>query len=79
MASTTEELTGQADQLMSALGFFRTGDSGQAPAARSAIVKPAASLAKLHEAVSPKKNGKAGVALKMRDTGDRIDKEFERF
>jgi methyl-accepting chemotaxis protein len=79
MASTTEELTGQADQLMSALGFFRTGDTGQAPVARSASVRPTASLAKLQEAVGPKKNGKVGVALKMRDTGDRLDKEFERF
>src|ERR1039457_6587840 len=30
MASTTEELTAQSDQLMGALGFFRTGDTGQA-------------------------------------------------
>jgi hypothetical protein len=26
-----------------------------------------------------KKTAKSGVALKMRETGDRIDKEFERF
>jgi methyl-accepting chemotaxis protein len=81
MASTTEELTGQSDQLMSALGFFRTGETLQAPAARSA--RPAASLAKLQEATSygspAKKPAKSGVALKMRETGDRIDKEFERF
>ncbi len=86
MASTTEELTGQADQLMSALGFFRTGDTGQAPVARSAGMKPAQSLTRLHEAVASgaphagsKKAAKNGVALKMRETGDRIDKEFERF
>jgi methyl-accepting chemotaxis protein len=85
MASTTEELTGQADQLMSALGFFRTGDSGHA-AVKSAPAKPAASLNKLQDAVghhaaaaAAKKPAKSGVALKMRDTGDRIDKEFERF
>jgi hypothetical protein len=81
MASTTEELTGQSDQLMSALGFFRTGETGQAPAARSA--RPAASLSKLQEATSrgsaAKKPAKSGIALKMRETGDRIDKEFERF
>jgi methyl-accepting chemotaxis protein len=81
MASTTEELTGQSDQLMSALGFFRTGETGQAPSARSA--RPAASLTKLQEATShgspAKKPAKSGVALKMRETGDRIDKEFERF
>ncbi|SPE36981.1 Methyl-accepting chemotaxis sensory transducer (fragment) [Candidatus Sulfopaludibacter sp. SbA6] len=86
MASTTEELTGQSDQLLSALGFFRTGDTGQAPAARTAAAKPAGSLAKLHEAVghgvapaASKKPAKSGVALKMRETGDHVDKEFERF
>jgi methyl-accepting chemotaxis protein len=86
MASTTEELTGQSDQLISALGFFRTGDTGQAPVARSAGNKPAASLARLQEAVGSNSSGpasrraaKSGVALKMRETGDRIDKEFERF
>jgi methyl-accepting chemotaxis protein len=85
MASTTEELTGQADQLMTALGFFRTGDTGQAPAARPAGARPAGSLTNLQGAVghsapaAAKKGAKAGVALKMRETGDRIDKEFERF
>ena len=86
MASTTEELTGQSDQLLGALGFFRTGDTAQAPAARSSGAKPSASLTRLHEAVghstaptASKKAAKSGVALKMRETGDRIDKEFERF
>ena len=85
MASTTEELTGQSDQLLSALGFFRTGDGGQGPGARSAA-KPAASLAKLQEAVahpaatvSPKKAGKTGFSLKMKEPGDHMDKEFERY
>ena len=80
MASTTEQLTGQSDQLISALGFFRTGDNVAAPV-RTA--KPAGSLTKLHEAVGHpvpmKKPAKSGVALKMRESGDRIDKEFERF
>ncbi|MGA2113460.1 MAG: methyl-accepting chemotaxis protein [Bryobacteraceae bacterium] len=85
MASTTEELTGQSDQLMSALGFFRTGDAGQPPLARAAAPKTSASLSKLHEAVAhdaravAKKPAKPGVALKMRETGDHMDKEFERF
>src|ERR1039458_2184449 len=85
MASTTEELTGQSDQLVGALGFFRTGDAGQAPVARSAGARPASSLTKLQEAVghgvapaASKRAAKSGVALKMRETGDRIDKEFER-
>ena len=86
MASTTEELTGQSDQLISALGFFRTGDKGQAPGARSPGAKIAGSLTNLQEAVDngvdpavSKKAAKSGVALQMRETGDRIDREFERF
>jgi methyl-accepting chemotaxis protein len=85
MASTTEELTGQSDQLMSALGFFRTGETAQAPPARPPA-KTTASLNRLQEAVAhdvhhaaSKKPAKSGVALKMRETGDHIDKEFERF
>jgi hypothetical protein len=84
MASTTEELTGQSDQLVSALGFFRTGDSGPAAPARMAA-RPAAPLNKLQDAVahSPapgsKKAVKSGVALKLRENGDHVDKEFERF
>ncbi len=85
MASTTEQLTGQSDQLVSALGFFRTGDSGQAPLSRSASPRANGALGKLKEAVthSPvavsKKPVKSGVALRMRDTGDQVDKEFERY
>jgi methyl-accepting chemotaxis protein len=85
MASTTEELTGQADQLMTALGFFRTSESEPASVARAAAPKPTASLGKLREAVaqapvrSAPKAGKSGVALKMKDNGDHLDKEFERY
>jgi len=85
MASTTEELTGQSDQLMTSLGFFRTNDAGQASASHAAA-KPANSLAKLRDAVGrgaapppSKAPGKPGVALKMKDAGDHMDKEFERF
>ena len=84
MASTTEELTGQSDQLVSALGFFRTGDSGPAAPARTAG-RPAAALHKLQDAVahspapSSRKAVKSGVALKLRENGDHVDKEFERF
>jgi methyl-accepting chemotaxis protein len=85
MASTTEELTGQSDQLISALGFFRTGDTGQAAPGRTAATKPNGALGKLKEAVThsaipvSKKTTKSGVALKMRETGDHVDKEFERY
>jgi methyl-accepting chemotaxis protein len=86
MASTTEELTGQADQLLTSLGFFRTGDSGQAPAAHSAAPRATASLGKLREAVAhpgsthaAKPVRKSGVALKLKDTADSVDKDFERY
>ena len=84
MASTTEELTGQSDQLMHSLGFFRTTDSGTAAPVRAAAPRPNASLGKLREAVAPaaarpsSKSAKPGVALQMRD-GDQLDKEFERY
>ncbi len=77
MASTTEELTGQADQLMTALGFFRTGDAGPAQAVRSAAPHPNSSLAKLGKAVA--RPGKTGVALKLKESSDHMDKEFERY
>lgn len=44
MASTTEELTGQADQLLNALGFFGTGKNGKDKR------KSASSLNKLQDA-----------------------------
>ena len=88
MAATTEELTGQSDQLMSALGFFRTGDEGQAHAGRPGAKAPrpaAAAPVKAHKAEasgSSQHNAKAaakyGVALRMREKGDNLDKEFER-
>jgi methyl-accepting chemotaxis protein len=87
MASTTEELTGQSEQLVNALGFFRTGDAGQAAGARPhSTNRTGGSLNRLQAAVSHgpaepagKRPAKGGVGLKMREMGDRIDKEFERF
>jgi methyl-accepting chemotaxis protein len=86
MASTTDELTGQSDQLVSALGFFRTSDSGPGQAPRAAAPKASGgALSKLQTAVthgaaaSPKKPVKSGVSLKMREAGDHVDKEFERY
>jgi methyl-accepting chemotaxis protein len=86
MASTTEELTGQADQLITALGFFRTGDVGQTPAGHAPVPRSSAPLGKLREAVAhsaprpaSKAAAKSGVALKMRETADPMDKEFERY
>jgi methyl-accepting chemotaxis protein len=81
MASTTEELTGQADQLMSALGFFRTGGTEHAHASRPVAAAPVKPSKPEHApaAMSAKAAAKGGVALKMRDKGDNLDKEFERY
>jgi len=89
MASTTEELTGQSDQLVSALGFFRTGNDAPArvarPAARVARVpdnssaKPQKADGHGSPASGAKTPAKSGVALKLKDKGDNLDKEFERF
>jgi methyl-accepting chemotaxis protein len=89
MASTTEELTGQSDQLVSALGFFRTGNDAPAriakPASRSAArisesaAKPQKTDGHAPAASSAKTTAKSGVALKLKDKGDNLDKEFERF
>ena len=89
MASTTEELTGQSDQLVSALGFFRTGDDAPAravrPAAKAsrAVEAPHAKPQKIDGHSSPasgaKTGAKSGVALKLKDKADNLDKEFERF
>ncbi len=85
MASTTEELTSQSDQLMSALGFFRTGEDGHAHAAKPA--KPvhhadATAPARTQKAVghsAAAAAAKSGVTLKLKDKGDNLDKEFERY
>ena len=86
MASTTEELTAQSDQLLTALAFFRMSDAEQAPASRTASVRTAASLGKLQHAVThtaaqsaAKKVARSGVALRMKESGDPTDKEFERY
>jgi methyl-accepting chemotaxis protein len=86
MASTTEELSGQSDQLVSALGFFRTGDDGHAPPVRTVSAKPVKRV-EAAPGKPPKPNGhaaakagaKAGVNLSLKDKGDDLDKEFERY
>jgi len=89
MASTTEELTTQSDQLTSAIGFFKTSDgtgSVRQP------VKVAASTPRIisrgpakadstngHAAPAKQKSKANGVNLRMKDKGDSLDEEFERF
>jgi methyl-accepting chemotaxis protein len=90
MASTTEELTGQADQLMSALSFFQTGEDssgrGSHAPAKSVCVADATSVKKPNGHAGPatvapaaRAGAKLGVTLKLKEKGDTLDKEFERF
>jgi len=92
MASTTEQLSSQSDQLVSALAFFRTGEGGHTTTVRTPIPTPArhadaapARAAKPgkpdgHSApVAKKAAAAAGVNLRLKDKGDDLDKEFERF
>ncbi|MGC9158460.1 MAG: methyl-accepting chemotaxis protein [Terracidiphilus sp.] len=84
MASTTEELTGQSEQLVSALSFFHVGDEEQAPARRP-VMKTAAVRPAPAPSTAAKSNGrgapaaKHGVQLRMKDTHDELDGEFERY
>ena len=87
MAATTEELTGQSDQLVNALAFFRTGDDGHAPVHQFARARPAgrADSAKVkpawsHGAQSVAKSGAgAGVSLRLKESREDSDEEFERY
>ncbi len=86
MASTTEELSAQSDQLVSALSFFRTGDNVHVAAPRTAAPKAASHVEnaprkanKPNGHAAPSAAGKAGVHLKLKDKGDDLDKEFERY
>jgi len=91
MASTTEELTAQSEQLVSALGFFQTGDEGSSrgrqpsaakTAARQPHVMPAAKPAKsvAHSApVEMKATGTTGFNLRLKKKDDSLDKGFERY
>jgi methyl-accepting chemotaxis protein len=89
MASTTEELSAQSDQLVSALGFFRTGDDGntrgaQPAAAKSAsrqphvMPKPAKPVARVAPA-ELKATGTSGFNLHLKKKDDSLDKGFERY
>jgi methyl-accepting chemotaxis protein len=89
MAATTEELKAQSDQLVSALGFFRTGDDGRAfapPAAATRQVKlpqalPVRSAKPVTRALPTelKATGTAGFNLRLKTKDDSLDKGFERY
>ena len=89
MASTTEELTGQSDQLMGALGFFRTGEDGHASMQQSAGARSSRQVNAAPQRVSKpnshavppgvKTAAKSGVSLRLKDKEDDLDKGFERY
>jgi methyl-accepting chemotaxis protein len=93
MASTTEQLTSQSEQLVSALAFFRTGESDRSPMVRNPPTRPSkhfeaaagagrSAKADTHASPQPTKiSSKSGVTLKMKENtkNDDLDKEFERF
>jgi methyl-accepting chemotaxis protein len=89
MAATTEELSAQSDQLVSALGFFRTGDEGHVQKPQASGPKPVRSIQPA-PAKAAKPNGRAvpaelkatgttGFHLKLNKKDDDVDKGFERY
>ena len=95
LASTTEELTSQAEQLVSALSFFQTGSDNHAPArkmpARVSLPAQPARLMKVNglsnqrspapisRGPAPSSGSKSGISLRLNDTSDQLDSEFERY
>jgi methyl-accepting chemotaxis protein len=79
MASTTEELTGQSEQLVSALSFFQTGEEEQVPGRRplAKTAKRPATQLKPHSHAA--QSAKPGLQLRMKETHDELDGEFERY
>jgi methyl-accepting chemotaxis protein len=88
MASTTEELTGQSDQLVSALSFFRTGveEQRQHRPAASHVARPAPGSGSQSvkasgsgKSAAPRPQARGGVNLRLNDKHDDLDGEFERY
>jgi len=80
MASTSEELSSQAEQLQAAIGFFKLGNSlgAKTPVRKSggAAAKPAAKKAAASKSVLHLSHAKtAGVNLELQDS----DELFEKF
>jgi methyl-accepting chemotaxis protein len=80
LASTSEQLSGQAEQLQSAVGFFKLDQVRLQAAPVRKVKAPGAALRKAAPkppALSPKK--KQGVTLVMEDEQSGDDDQFERF
>jgi hypothetical protein len=77
-------LTGQSDQLVSALSFFHTGDEDSGRARKATPAKSARAV-QAAPAKAAKPNGHAGakaaggVSLRLKDKHDDLDGEFERY
>jgi hypothetical protein len=89
MAATTEELTGQSEQLVNALAFFRTGDKGHSAAHQPFYPNSVERLDHSPEKAL-KANGHAGqshakgaanvgVNLRLKENSEDLDGEFERY
>jgi methyl-accepting chemotaxis protein len=87
MASTSEELSSQAEQLQQTMGFFKIGDGSRSLSARrtkrvtgaKAVNKPAKALPGEHKNVKKEQADTGeGMALNLEDDGSK-DEEFERF
>ena len=91
MASTCEELSGQAGQLQETIEFFKVVDSGAAKRQKSARTQRAmarglnASLRPgVHGPVQASRDGNdvtkhGGIAFDLDNGHDKLDNEFERF
>jgi hypothetical protein len=66
---------------MSALGFFQTGNDSPVRARHAEATPARTQKAESHAAPAStaRPAGKSGVAIKMKEKGDSLDKEFERF
>jgi methyl-accepting chemotaxis protein len=89
MAATTEELTGQSEQLVTALSFFRTSNDGHVPlppsfrakageSSHGAPVKSAKASGHADTSIS-RAEARSGVNLHLKEKGEDMDGEFERY
>jgi len=85
MASTSEELSGQAEQLIATLEFFKIEGSGNPKAGKSSPAPTMTASKTSGKAASSKpvmrKGGNAykrvGMTLDLSDGRDKLDEEFE--
>jgi methyl-accepting chemotaxis protein len=84
MASTSEELSSQAEQLSDAVSFFRI-DGGNSRAPRQQAAKQGKRIQIAHagmkgKAVPAKRTSGGGINLELGQAGpDHLDDEFEKF